>query len=121
MIYFSDKCNKSLSPLVIAGDLIGFATLTTGVVLSFRQKTLTGKLAGLAATGAVRSLQAEVLDRITGEPVPELPGGEQQRAFTREPGVVVAQRKALVAEQQLARAQAAIPASWLEDVLTATA
>ncbi|HHT0393955.1 TPA: T6SS phospholipase effector Tle1-like catalytic domain-containing protein [Raoultella planticola] len=121
MIYFSDKCNKSLSPLVIAGDLIGFATLTTGVVLSFRQKTLTGKLAGLAATGAVRSLQAEVLDRITGEPVPELPGGEQQRAFTREPGVVVAQRKALVVEQQLARAQAAIPASWLEDVLTATA
>jgi hypothetical protein len=121
MIYFSDKCNKSLSPLVIAGDLIGFATLTTGVVLSFRQKTLTGKLAGLAATGAVRSLQVEVLDRITGEPVPELPGGEQQRAFTREPGVVVAQRKALVAEQQLARAQAAIPASWLEDVLTATA
>jgi hypothetical protein len=121
MIYFSDKCNKSLSPLVIAGDLVGFATLTTGVVLSFRQKSLTGKLAGLAATGAVQSLQVEVLDRITREPVPELPGGEQLRAFTREPGVVVAQRKALVAEQQLARAQAAIPASWLEDVLTATA
>lgn len=120
MIYFSDKCNKSLSPLVIAGDLVGFATLTTGVVLSFRQKSLTGKLAGLAATGAVRSLQVEVLDRITREPVPELPGGEQQRAFTREPGMVVAQRKALVAEQQLARAQAAIPANWLEQVLTAT-
>ncbi|WNN47205.1 DUF2235 domain-containing protein [Siccibacter colletis] len=121
MIYFSDKCNKSLSPLVIAGDLVGFATLTTGVVLSFRQKTLTGKLAGLAATGAVRSLQAEVLDSITRAPVPALPGGEQQRAFTRAPGVAVAQHKALVAEQQLARAQAAIPASWLEDVLTTTA
>lgn len=121
MIYFSDKCNKSLSPLVIAGDLVGFATLTTGVVLSFRQKSLTGKLAGLAATGAARSLQVEVLDRLTREPVPELPDGEQQRAFTREPGVVVARRKALVAEQQLARAQTAIPASWLEDVLTATA
>lgn len=120
MIYFSDKCNKSLSPLVIAGDLIGFATLTTGVVLSFKQKSLTGKLAGLAATGAVRSLQVEVLDRITHEPVPELPGGEQLRAFTREPGVMVAQRKALVAEQQLARAQVAIPVSWLEDVLTVT-
>jgi hypothetical protein len=120
MIYFSEKCNKSLSPLVIAGDLVGFATLTTGVVLSFRQKTLSRKLAGLAVTGAVRSLQVEVLDRITHEPVPELPGGEQLRAFTREPGVMVAQRKALVAEQQLARAQAAIPVSWLEDVLTVT-
>ncbi|AGB81986.1 hypothetical protein D781_1688 [Serratia sp. FGI94] len=121
MIYFSDKCNKSLSPLVIAGNLVGFATLTTGVVLSFKQKSLSGKLSGLAATGAVRALQVEVLDRITREPVPQLPGGERLRAFTREPGVVVAQQKALVAEQQLARAQAAIPASWLEQVLTSIA
>ncbi|CAE1144757.1 DUF2235 domain-containing protein [Serratia sp. Tan611] len=121
MIYFSDKCNKSLSPLVIAGNLVGFATLTTGVVLSFKQKSLSGKLSGLAATGAVRALQVEVLDRITREPVPQLPGGEQLRAFTREPGVVVAQQKARVAEQQLARAQAAIPASWLEQVLTSIA
>lgn len=120
MIYFSEKCNKSLSPLVVAGDLIGFATLTSGVVLSFRQKGLTGKLAGLAATGAVRSLQVNVLDRITREPVPELPDGAQQRAFTREPGAVVARRKALVAGQQLARAQAVIPASWLENVMTKT-
>ncbi|BBO63731.1 T6SS phospholipase effector Tle1-like catalytic domain-containing protein [Serratia marcescens] len=117
MIYFSDQCNKSLSPLVIAGNLVGFATLTTGVVLSFKQKSLTGKLAGLAATGAVRSLQVEVLDRLTGLPLPELPGGEQLRAFTNEPGVVVAQQKAFVAQQQLARAQAAIPASWLEQAL----
>ncbi|MHC5175365.1 T6SS phospholipase effector Tle1-like catalytic domain-containing protein [Serratia rhizosphaerae] len=121
MIYFSDKCNKSLSPLVIAGNLVGFATLTTGVVLSFKQKSLSGKLSGLSATGAVRALQVEVLDRITREPVPQLPGGERLRAFTREPGVVVAQQKARVAEQQLARAQAAIPASWLEQVLTSIA
>ncbi|WP_374760379.1 T6SS phospholipase effector Tle1-like catalytic domain-containing protein [Klebsiella pneumoniae] len=35
-------------------------------MLSFRQKRLTGKLAGLAATGAVRSLEVAVLDKITG-------------------------------------------------------
>ncbi|NSL13278.1 DUF2235 domain-containing protein [Serratia marcescens] len=120
MIYFSDQCNKSLSPLVIAGNVVGFATLVTGVALSFKQKSLTGKLAGLAATGAVRSLQVEVLDRLTGLPLPALPGGEQLRAFTNEPGVVVAQQKVFVAQQQqlrLARAQAAIPASWLEQAL----
>jgi len=121
MMYFGEQCSKSLSPLVIAGDVVGFATLTTGVVLSFRQRSLSGTLAGLAATGAVRSLQVEVLDRITREPLPELPGGEQQRAFTRTPGAVVARHKALVAEQRLARAQAAIPASWLEDVMKVTA
>lgn len=121
MIYFSDQCNKSLSPLVIAGNLVGFATLTTGVVLSFKQKSLSGKLAGLATTGAVRSLQVEVLDRLTGLPLPELPGGEQLRAFTTEPGVVVALQKAVVAEQQLARAKSALPASWLEQVQAAIA
>ena len=121
MIYFSDQCNKSLSPLVIAGNLVGFATLTTGVVLSFKQKSLSGKLAGLAATGAVRSLQVEVLDRLTGLPLPELPGGEQLRAFTTEPGVVVALQKAAVAGQQLTLAKSALPASWLEQVQAAIA
>ncbi|CAI1667159.1 T6SS phospholipase effector Tle1-like catalytic domain-containing protein [Serratia proteamaculans] len=121
MIYFSDQCNKSLSPLVVAGNLVGFATLTTGVVLSFKQKSLSGKLAGLAATGAVRSLQVEVLDRLTGLPLPELSGGEQLRAFTTEPGVVVALQKAAVAEQQLTRAKSALPASWLEQVQAAIA
>lgn len=114
MIYFSKACNKSLSPLVIAGNLVGFATLTTGVIVSFKQKGLTGKLAGLAATGALYSMEVEVLDRITQLSLPSLPGGEQLRAFTTEPGVVVAQQKIVVAEQQLARAKAAIPASWLE-------
>ncbi|HBV1090841.1 T6SS phospholipase effector Tle1-like catalytic domain-containing protein, partial [Klebsiella pneumoniae] len=120
MIYFSERCSKPLSPLVLAGDLVGFATVTAGVVLSFRQKRLTGKLAGLAATGAVRSLEVAVLDQITGEALPELPGGEQLRAFTHEPGTVVAQQKVRKAEDQLARGQAALPASWLEDVLTTT-
>ncbi|HID9088815.1 TPA: phospholipase effector Tle1 domain-containing protein, partial [Klebsiella pneumoniae] len=120
MIYFSERCSKPLSPLVLAGDLVGFATVTAGVVLSFRQKRLTGKLAGLAATGAVRSLEVAVLDKITGEALPELPGGAQLRAFTHEPGTVVAQQKARKADEQLARGQAALPASWLEDVLTTT-
>ncbi len=37
MIYFSERCSKPLSPLVLAGDPVGFATVTAGVVLSFRQ------------------------------------------------------------------------------------
>ncbi|WP_169301707.1 hypothetical protein, partial [Klebsiella pneumoniae] len=55
-----------------------------------------------------------------GEALPELPGGAQLRAFTHEPGTVVAQQKARKADEQLARGQAALPASWLEDVLTTT-
>lgn len=75
MIYFSERCSKPLSPLVLAGDLVGFATVTAGVVLSFRQKRLTSKLAGLAATGAVRSLEVAVLDQITGKRCRSCPEG----------------------------------------------
>jgi hypothetical protein len=112
MIYFSERCSKPLSPLVLAGDLVGFATVTAGVVLSFRQKRLTGKLAGLAATGAVRSLEVAVLDKITGKRCRSCPEG-QLRAFTHEPGTVVAQQKARKAEQQLARGKPRCrPAGW---------
>jgi len=118
MIYFADVCNKSLSPLVIAGNLVGFATLATGVILSFRQKSLAGKLAGLAATGAVHSLQVEVLDPITRLPLPELPGGEQLRAFTTEPGDIVAQLKEEAAEKEMARIKAAILSGWARKIKT---
>ncbi|UDQ82037.1 DUF2235 domain-containing protein [Erwinia rhapontici] len=118
MIYFADVCNKSLSPLVIAGNLVGFATLATGVILSFRQKSLAGKLAGLAATGAVHSLQVEVLDPITRLPLPELPGGEQLRAFTTEPGDIVAQLKEEAAEKEMARIKAAILSGWAGKIKT---
>ena len=90
---------------------MGFATVTAGVVLSFRQKRLTGKLAGLAATGAVRSLEVAVLDKITGKRCRSCP--EQLRAFTHEPGTVVAQQKARKAEEQLARGKPRCrPAGW---------
>ncbi len=75
MIYFSERCSKPLSPLVLAGDLGGFCDRDRGCRAQFPAKRLTGKLAGLAATGAVRSLEVAVLDKITGEALPELPGG----------------------------------------------
>ena len=42
---------------------MGFATVTAGVVPVSGKSALTGKLAGLVATGAVRSLEVAVLDQ----------------------------------------------------------
>ncbi|MFP4884479.1 hypothetical protein ACLFLT_24545 [Klebsiella pneumoniae] len=120
MIYFSERCSKPLSPLVLAGDLVGFATVTAGVVLSFRQKA-PDRQAGRAGCDRRRALAGGGgAGQDNREALPELPGGEQLRAFTHEPGTVVAQQKARKAEEQLARGQAALPASGLEDVLTTT-
>ncbi len=119
MIYFSERCSKPLSPLVLAGDLVGFATVTAGVVLSIRQAP--DRQAGRAGCDRRRALAGG------GGAGPDNRGSaagaarrEQLRAFTHEPGTVVAQQKARKADEQLARGQAALPASWLEDVLTTT-
>ncbi len=120
MIYFADASNKSLSLLTVAGNVVGVATLVGGVVYSFRQPGVSGKLAGLAGTAGMMKMEAVALDRLTGEPLPLLSEAEQLRAFTREPGLLVARQKAAAAEQQLALAKAAIPASWLEKVQTAS-
>jgi len=42
------------------------------------------------------------------------------RAFTREPGTLVARQKVAAAQQQLALVKATIPDSWLEKAQSAT-
>lgn len=86
--------------------------MTAGVVLSFRQKRLTGKLAGLAATGAVRSLEVAVLDKITGEALPELPGGAAAGIYPRA-GNRCRTAKGAESGRAAGAGQAALPASWL--------
>ncbi|VEA99796.1 Uncharacterised protein [Klebsiella pneumoniae] len=120
MIYFSERCSKPLSPLVLAGDLVGLRPVTAGVVLSFRQKRLTGQ-AGRAGCDRRRALAGG------GGAGPDKPGkrcrscpegsscGHLPRAGNR-----CRTAKGAKADEQLARGQAALPASWLEDVLTTT-
>ncbi|GHK52155.1 hypothetical protein KPZU09_18910 [Klebsiella pneumoniae] len=67
----------------------------------------------------MRSLEVAVLDQITGEALPELPGGAAAGIYPRA-GNRCRTAKARKADEQLARGQAALPASWLEDVLTTT-
>ena len=98
---------------------MGFATVTAGVVLSFRQKRLTGKLAGLAATGAVRSLEVAVLDKITGKRCRSCPEGAAAGIYPRA-GNRCRTAKGAESGRAAGAGQAALPASWLEDVLTTT-
>ena len=114
MVYFGDNCNKSLSPLIVAGWVVGAATLAGGVALAIRQKSIPGKILGVAGTFAAISLEVEAIDILSGKPIPMLPGAELLRSFTQQPGVAVAQHKAAMAEQFIAQQKAAITASWFE-------
>ncbi|WP_431295546.1 T6SS phospholipase effector Tle1-like catalytic domain-containing protein [Rahnella sp. PAMC 25559] len=114
MIYFGDNCNKELSLLTIAGNVVGAATLVGGVVFSFKQKSLTGKLAGLAGTAGAMSLETKALDLITRQALPMLPEAEQLTAFTQAPGVIASQQKQLIGEQQIEQAKTMIASRWAQ-------
>lgn len=118
MIYFGDKCNKSLSPLVIAGDVVGVATLAGGVIFSLKRKSAIEKVAGLAGTVGLVSLEVEALDWITKQPLPLMPDAEQLRQFTQEPGAVVRQQKAVNAEQHLQWVKQTILSEWSESAVS---
>jgi hypothetical protein len=114
MIYFGDNCNKELSLLTIAGNVVGAATLVGGVIFSFKQKSLTGKLAGLAGTAGAMSLEAKALDLITGKELPMVPGADKLTAFTQVPGAVASLQKQLIGEQQLEQAKTIVASRWAQ-------
>jgi len=109
MIYFAANTNKSLSPVVIAGDLVGITPVSSEVVLSFTQRNTPVALDGLVTS----RLEMQVRDAVTGQLLAEWPGSMEQRAFTHSPGLVVAAHKQQRADQQLRLARAAIPDNWL--------
>ena len=112
MVYFGDNCNKELSLLTIAGNVVGAATLVGGVIFSFKQKSLTGKLSGLAGTAGMMKLEATALDFLTKQPLPMLPEAAQLTAFTQAPGAVTSQQKQLLSEQQLEQAKTQLASRW---------
>ncbi|MCK7430759.1 T6SS phospholipase effector Tle1-like catalytic domain-containing protein [Enterobacter chengduensis] len=114
MIYFGDNCNKSLSPLTIAGDVVGAATVVGGVIFSFRQKGTSAKLAGLAATAGLFTLESQAVDYLTGLAIPMVDNADALKAFTTEPGVVTAQQTAAIGEKRLEMAKSIIQSGWLE-------
>ncbi|KPC53778.1 T6SS phospholipase effector Tle1-like catalytic domain-containing protein [Amantichitinum ursilacus] len=93
MIYVDTLTNKALSPVAVAGRVIGVATLVGGVVYTVRQRNLKGIAGGLAGTLAVTSLEHVITDQITGATIPALPGADKLWAFTNDIGTVVTQQQ----------------------------
>jgi hypothetical protein len=114
MVYSGRESNKPLSPLMIAGAVVGAATLAGGVAFIIRQNNSRDRLLGAAGMFGAISLETQAVDLLSGKPIPMLPGAALLKAFTRKPGEVVAQQKVAIAAQRLALAKAAIPPGWLK-------
>ncbi|TQC76430.1 T6SS phospholipase effector Tle1-like catalytic domain-containing protein [Pantoea dispersa] len=116
MIYFGSCSSKPMTPLMIAGAVVGVATLAAGAAVIIRQKSAKGKLAGLAGTVGAVYLETQAIDLLSGKPLPMLPNAAQLQAPTMEPGTVVAQQTQLISDQRLALAKTMIESSWAENL-----
>lgn len=101
---------------MIAGAVVGVATLAAGAAVIIRQKSAKGKLAGLAGTVGAVYLETQAIDLLSGKPLPMLPNAAQLQAPTMEPGTVVAQQTQLISDQRLALAKTMIESSWAENL-----
>ena len=101
MVYFDGKCNKRMTPAVVAGRVVGIG-LVLGGAYSLQRHGWKGA-AGMLGAGAV---SYEVINALTGEVVPFLPGAEQLLQPTFALGEVVAkQRWLLIREEEDLRKQ----------------
>ncbi|AEN64673.1 Protein of unknown function DUF2235 [Enterobacter soli] len=116
MIYFGNCSSKPMTPLMIAGAVVGVATLAAGAAVIIKQKSAKGKLAGLAGTVGAVYFETQAIDLLSGKPLPMLPDAAQLQAPTMEPGTVVAQQTQVISEQRLALAKSIIESNWAENL-----
>ncbi|POF41284.1 hypothetical protein B0D71_13755 [Pseudomonas laurylsulfativorans] len=107
-VYFGDESNKRLTPVVVAGRMVGIA-LVLGGAYSIRRYG--GK--AFAGTMVAASVGYQVINAATGEVEPFLPGAEQILKSTLAIGQVVAQQK-----QAIIKAEDALRMENMLDYLT---
>ncbi len=112
MIYFGDKSNKSLSPLVIAGDVVGAVSPPLGIIVSLKKKRDIKKMSEVTATPDLTTHEIVIRDVQTNEPIPMLPDAALQQQFTHNPGEVVAKYKTSASEQNMVMAKHSILPDW---------
>ena len=101
MVYFGDECNKAATPVVIAGRVVGVAVLLGGAY-AIRKHGWKGA-AGTLAAGAIGY---QVINAVSGEVVPFVPGAEAILQPTHDIGQVVAQQgKSMFAAEEELRKQ----------------
>ncbi|MCO7568313.1 DUF2235 domain-containing protein, partial [Pseudomonas mosselii] len=115
MIYFGNLSSRRLTPMMVAGKLLGVAIVAGTTVYGVRLLRgknrgalgatlgtlggITGVVAGLAAAGVAY----EVIDLATGALVPFLPGAAELLEPTDKIGEVVAEQKRQMAQEDYAQ------------------
>lgn len=110
MLYFGNKSSRSMSPVVIAGQILGVAAVAGATVYGIKRGGALGSLGGFAAGMGAATIGYQVIDKVTGKVLPFLPGAEKLlQATTEVSKVAIEQKRKLAADdyrQRMERATA---------------
>ncbi len=93
MTYFGNDNSRELSPVVVAGRIVGVAMIAGATVYGIKRGGALGGLGGFAGGLGAASIGYKVFDKATGLTLPFLPGAEKSLQPTRHIGQVAAEQK----------------------------
>ncbi|KEX93782.1 hypothetical protein HA62_11390 [Pseudomonas putida] len=103
MTYFGNDNSRELSPVVVAGRVLGVAMLAGATVYGIKRGGALGGVGGLAAGIGGATIGYQVIDKASGLALPFLPGAEQLLQPTAHIGELVTGLKWQIASEDYAQ------------------
>lgn len=103
MTYFGDQNSRDLSPVVVAGRVLGVAMLAGATVYGIRRKGAVGAIGGFAAAITATGISYQVIDKVSGVVVPFVPGADQLLKPSSHVGLVARDLKRQITQDEYAQ------------------
>jgi len=103
MTYFGNANSRELSPVVVAGRIMGVAMVAGATVYGIKRGGALGGIGGLAAGIGGATVGYQVIDKARGVALPFLPEAAQLLKPTAHIGQIAAQLKQQIAEENYAQ------------------
>ena len=103
MTYFGNDNSRDLSPVVVAGRILGVAMIAGATVYGIKRRGVLGGVGGLAAGIGAATIGYQVIDKAGGMVLPFLPGAEQLLQPTSQVGRVAAEQKRQIEQDDFAQ------------------
>lgn len=102
MTYFGNQNSRDLSPMVVAGRMVGVAMVAGATMYGIKRKGALGGLGGLAAGIGGATIGYQVIDKASGLVMPFLPGAQQILKPSGHIGQVACELKIQISEDDFA-------------------
>ncbi|WP_350307455.1 T6SS phospholipase effector Tle1-like catalytic domain-containing protein [Photorhabdus viridis] len=112
VIYFGKVCNKPLSLLTVAGNVVGAASPVGSVLFIFKRKKVGNMVADAINEAHFTPLDVSAHDLSTRELIPLLPDAAQTKAFTHHVGEVTSQQRQFIEARRVQIGKEKLKARW---------